>query len=404
VLDALDGAGREPTLQAVGELWDVPDLRASARTVQDGDARQRLVDYCERLPRAQLEHIASLRARIDEVTDTAAGESLRSAADPADELDLRVALERGSIVVLSINADSYPGAAATIGNLALQDLIGAVGELRQKRRRVRAVVAVDEFDALSGEHLGRLLSTARDVGVAAIVAGQDLAQMRRVSPHFEAVIKANVSAVIAHRQSEPDSAEEIARMCGTEEVVLETHQIDRRRGPRPTGDGIHATGVGTRHLERDFRIGPDRIKDLDNGEAVIRLYNPAGAELARIHRCESTEGSRGSPGHGTRTASGMRSRSASCSGARNWREGGSGGDALMTGSGKDTILVCTQVEPESRRPRHGRVPRTGAPPGRAALQAEPEAGRADLGLQRLSRSARRKPRPRGHLARGVHAA
>jgi hypothetical protein len=290
VLDALEASGREPTLAAMAEWWDVQDLRASVRAIQDEQAREKVSDYCERVPRAQLEHIASLRSRIVEVTDTAAGETLRSGSSLAFELDLLDALERRSIVVLSINADSYPGAAATIGNLALQDLVGTVGELRQARRKVRSVVAVDEFGALSGEQLGRLLSTSRDVGVPAILAGQDLAQLRRVSEHFEAEVKANISGLIAHRQSEPDSAEQIARICGTEEVVVETHQVDRLRAPRPgSADAAYATGVGSSHIERDFRIGPDQVKDLDNGEAAVRLWNPATVELVRMCRCESAE-------------------------------------------------------------------------------------------------------------------
>lgn len=180
-----------------------------------------------------------------------------------------------------------PHAAATIGNLVLQDFVGVVGELRQSRRKVQSVVAVDEFGALSGEQLGRLLSTARDVGLPTMLAGQDLAQLRRVSEHFEAEVKANISALLAHRQSEPDSADQIARICGTEEVIQQTQQIDRLRSSLLSGDPDHATGVGSEHHERDFRVAPDAIKDLSNGEAVVRTWNPAGVQVVRMYRCET---------------------------------------------------------------------------------------------------------------------
>jgi len=290
VLDALHAAGREPTLQALADWWSAPDLQASLRAIDDEQARERLGAYCADIPRSQLEHISSLRARLTEITDTAAGASLRSGASPAEQIDLRDALERRAIVVFSINADSYPAAAATLGNLILQDLVGVVGDLRQARRKVRTLVAIDEFGALSGQQLGRLLSTGRDVGLPVILAGQDLAQLRRVSDHFEAEVKANISGLIAHRQSEPDSAEQIARLGGTEEVIAETIQINRRptfsQGKNEPG---YQTGVGSRHLERAFRIGPDQVKELNNGQAAICLWNPASTHLARIHRCETTE-------------------------------------------------------------------------------------------------------------------
>lgn len=289
VLDALAHAGREVTLEEVERFWDPGDLKGLIRAIDDKQAAEGLARYCERLPRGQLEHISSLRTRISEVTDTTAGEWLREAASPADEIDFAAVLEQRAVVVFSINSDSYPGAAATIGNLVLQDLVGRVGELRQARGQARSVVAVDEFGVLSGEQLGRLLSTARDVGLPTILAGQDLAQLRRVSEHFEAEVKANVSAVIAHRQSEPDSAEQIARMCGTEEVIQQTQQIDRVRFSLLSGEPDHATGVGSEHHERDFRVAPDAIKELGNGEAVVRMWNPASVHVAQMYRCENAD-------------------------------------------------------------------------------------------------------------------
>lgn len=289
VLDALTYAGREVTLDEVADFWDPGELKGLVRAVDDPAAAAAIVRYCERLPRGQLEHIASLRTRITEVTDTTAGEWLRAGSSAAEEIDLRDVLERRAVLVFSINSDSYPGAAATIGNLVLQDLVGVVGELRQSRRKAQSVVAVDEFGALSGEQLGRLLSTARDVGLPTVLAGQDLAQLRRVSEHFEAEVKANISALIAHRQSEPDSADQIARICGTEEVVQQTQQIDRMRSSLLSGDPDHTTGVGSEHHERAFRVPPDAIKELGNGEAVVRTWNPADVQVVRMYRCETAE-------------------------------------------------------------------------------------------------------------------
>lgn len=290
VFDALDTLGREPTIATLCDLWDPHELKGLIRQLPQDHGR-RLAAYLERLPTQQQENLVSSRARLDEVGDTAAGAILAPGSSEADEIDLAKAMRRRAVVVFSINADSYPGAGAMLGNLILQDLVGLVGELRQAQQKAHAICAVDEFGMLPGEQLGRLLSTARDVDLPVILAGQDLAQLRRVSEHFEAEVKANVCAVIAHRQSEPDSAEQIARMCGTEEVIEQTQQIDRRRGfggaPRRLGEPGDLVGAGSQHYERKFRVGPDEVKDLETGEAVVRTSHPAGVHVLRVYRCEA---------------------------------------------------------------------------------------------------------------------
>jgi hypothetical protein len=290
VLDALDAVGREATIAALAEHWDPEDLKGVVRQIADEGRRLALVRYLERLPSAQSEHIRSSRARVTEVADTTAAARLCAGSSEADEIELGRALRRAAVVCFSLNADSYPGAAATLGNLILQDLIGLVGESRQACTPIHAIVAIDEFGALHGEQLGRLLSTARDVEAPTVLGGQDLAQLRRISEHFEAEVKANVCAVIAHRQSEPDSAEQVSRIAGTEEVVEQTQQLDRRRpGMHRATDIRDETGAGSQHYERRFRFGPDEVKDLEIGEAVVRVSHPASAHKLLVYRCESTE-------------------------------------------------------------------------------------------------------------------
>lgn len=288
VIDVLDAIGEETTIPALAEWWDPRDLRELVRRISDQALRERVVRQLDRLPQRQADDIATLRARIAEVAEIEAAERLRAGSSEADEIDLEAALQRRAVVVFSINADSYPGAGATVGKLILQDLVALAGDLRQTRTPARAVLALDEFGALDGEQIGRLLSTSRDVELMNVLAGQDLAQLRRVSEHFAAEVKANVCAVIAHRQSEPDSAEEIARIAGTEEVVKQTLQIDRRRFGLPHGaESGDQTGVGSQHYERHFLVNPDEIKNLDTGEALVRASAPPSVDTITFYRCES---------------------------------------------------------------------------------------------------------------------
>jgi intracellular multiplication protein IcmO len=316
VLDALTAAGIAPTLGAVARWWNPSDLELLIRRLDDGqrsghstasgtaeDGLERAADglaparsvaeavkdYVETLPKTQFDHILSLRARLSAVTDTAAAESLEPGTSEADEITLAPAMRRKAVVCFSLDADAYPVAAATLASLILQDLVATAGAFRQAQELAETLLWIDEFGAVAGEQGGRLVSTARDVAIPILLGGQDLAQLRRVSEQFEVEVKANVSVVIAHRQSEPDSAEMIARMCGTEEVVTQTQQVDRRELNWLAGSSRDETGVGSRHHERQFRVDPDEVKDLGTGAAVVRGYNPTGVDVVDMFFSETPE-------------------------------------------------------------------------------------------------------------------
>jgi type IV secretory pathway TraG/TraD family ATPase VirD4 len=73
---------------------------------------------------------------------------------------------------------------------------------------------------------------------------------------------ANVGYTIAHRIADPDSAERLARMDGTEPDWTRTEQL----GP---GFFSGPAGAATRTRERDFVVGPDDFKRLPPGRAVV---------------------------------------------------------------------------------------------------------------------------------------
>jgi hypothetical protein len=82
----------------------------------------------------------------------------------------------------------------------------------------------------------------------------------------------NVEAVIAHRQSVPDSAELIARVAGTRPTWSSTEQL-RRSVP---------TGHGSRTRSREFAIHPDVIRTLDCGSAAVSVGSSGTCAVARI--------------------------------------------------------------------------------------------------------------------------
>jgi hypothetical protein len=62
------------------------------------------------------------------------------------------------------------------------------------------------------------------------------------------------------------------------------------------GAGLHRAteagdqiGAGSEHCERRFRFGPDEVKDLETGEAVVRASRPVRVHRLCVYRCETAD-------------------------------------------------------------------------------------------------------------------
>jgi hypothetical protein len=86
----------------------------------------------------------------------------------------------------------------------------------------------------------------------------------------------NIEFAVIHREADPDSAERLARMAGTEPTWVTTRQVGVK------AESIFQRPPGTRTPDRDFIVNPDAFKRLRPGEAV--LITPTAKPPAEIIR------------------------------------------------------------------------------------------------------------------------
>jgi hypothetical protein len=84
-----------------------------------------------------------------------------------------------------------------------------------------------------------------------------------VDPSLREQVLGNVSAVIAHRQNVPASAELLAAMAGSRPVWVQTEQTGRNLW------GGTLTGRGSQRRGYEFRLHPSKLKALGVGEAAV---------------------------------------------------------------------------------------------------------------------------------------
>jgi conjugal transfer pilus assembly protein TraD len=266
---ALAAVGERATPLRLLELMDPRRLEVLARRVPDERHAQLLFDYLDALDARQRTGLAGTRDRLAILAESELGPWLHDSQD-APALDLLEAVRGRAVTYFCLEADRLPLlsrmlAAAIVGDLLT---IAAAGQAEP----VPTMVAIDEFSAIAPEGVARLFGRARAAGFSLLLATQEVADLRAAAPELLEQVLGNVEAVIAHRQSVPDSAELIARVAGTRPAWSSTEQL-RRSVP---------TGHGSRTRSREFAIHPDVIRTLDCGSAAVSVGSSGTCAVARI--------------------------------------------------------------------------------------------------------------------------
>jgi hypothetical protein len=271
VFRVLDVNGTAATLARVVGLMRPEALRAQTRR-----ARQEFADeidaYLDSLDGSSRSAIGGLANRLAVITESAAGARFEPPAGAG--LDLAGALENGGLVVFSLNSLRYGELAAQIGGLIIQDLKTIAGERIERHtpssRELGALVVIDEFSALEGEHVLALLARARSARLGVVISTQELSDLERVAVGFSDQVLGNTAVKVIHRQDVPESAERLASLAGTTKTWQETFQTDYQLQNALNlllHDGL--SGRGTRKLVDEFRVHPNRFKNLPTGHAIV---------------------------------------------------------------------------------------------------------------------------------------
>ncbi len=183
------------------------------------------------------------------------------------------ALRQRAVVMFRTHADTMPDEAAALTTVALADLHAAaesdVGSW---------TLLLDEFGAVINTAADRalaILQRGRTHHGQAVLITQSVADVEALTGTTGLLdsLSDNFAAVVAHRQTSPDSRDWLARLMGTRELWQHTNQTD--------GHGSRLSGRGSSRRVHEFRVAPDTFATLDQGEAVV--YTPEALQAQRTH-------------------------------------------------------------------------------------------------------------------------
>jgi hypothetical protein len=276
VLTTMRAAGHwPPTLAEIVCFMD-PDRLDGLASEVGGKVAERVAAYVDSLSARARADLGGGRDRLAVLAEGELGQWLDPTFNLSPEIDFAQSLRSREVVYMHIDADRYPAASKLLGAALVIDLVTLTADLHGEG--VRGLVVIDEFSALAAEQIHRLFGRARSAGLSVLLGTQSLADLRSARPDdpsdtLTEQVLSNVEFAVIHRESDPDSAERLARFAGTRQSWVTTRQVS---GP----PGLRKLGEGTRTPEREFWVAPDELKRLGVGEAVV--INPAAQCPAEI--------------------------------------------------------------------------------------------------------------------------
>jgi hypothetical protein len=223
---ALRSAGTIVSLPALVKQLDPAQLEVLARTLPEAQADATL-DYLESLSARQRTDLGGVRDRLAIMAESDVAPWLDPETIDAQTFDLLGAVKERAVVYFNLKADALPLLARMLGVAIVQDLQTTMAALQASP--IPTVVVIDEFAAIAAEQVVHLFGRARSAGLNLLLGTQELSDLRLEGRNqlLEQVL-GNLSAIVAHRQVVPESAELIGRLGGSRGAWRATHTSDGR--------------------------------------------------------------------------------------------------------------------------------------------------------------------------------
>jgi hypothetical protein len=267
VVRALRRSGLEVSLQLIVDHLEPATLETLVRRLPASQAASTHA-YLDGMTARQQGDLAGVRDRLAILAESDVGAWLDPGTAGIGRLDLLDAARARAVVYFSIESDSRPLLMQMLGAAIVQDLQTVIAALQGRPQPT--LVVIDEFSAIAAEQVVRLFGRARSAGFSLLLGTQELSDMRL--PGRERLLEqvmGNLSALIAHRQVVPSSAELISGLAGHEGAW----KVSR-----------HSDGRTTRTRIDKSILDPGQIMRLGQGwAAVLVLDRHARATIARMH-------------------------------------------------------------------------------------------------------------------------
>lgn len=167
-------------------------------------------------------------------------------------------------ILFSINSLMYPKLAGSVGKIIIQDL-KELTTLKPVNQKINVVL--DEFNVFASETIVNLINKSRSFNYQCFLSFQTINDIKTNNINLTDTIFGNVNTIVCHNIKDPNTAEYVASVFGTQETEKLTRQLNFKNN---TAD------MGSVRLVDEFIVHPNDLKTLKIGECYLKTTLPSG--------------------------------------------------------------------------------------------------------------------------------
>ncbi|MBW3059426.1 DUF87 domain-containing protein (plasmid) [Spiroplasma poulsonii] len=167
-------------------------------------------------------------------------------------------------ILFSINSLMYPKLASAAGKIIIQDL-KELTTLKPVNQKINVVL--DEFNVFASETIINLINKSRSFNYQCFLSFQTINDLKTNNMNLTDTIFGNVSTIVCHNIKDPNTAEYVTSVFGTQETEKITRQIDFKNS---------TPNMGSVRSVDEFIVHPNDLKTLKIGECYFKTTLPSG--------------------------------------------------------------------------------------------------------------------------------
>ena len=199
-----------------------------------------------------------------------------------DLLSFDEVMEKGLVLVLSLNLNRNAEPVRALGKMLLQNLQLVIGKRYeadgpQSAGRPMSSIILDEFGPFAYENFAHILQTARGSNTSFVFSMQSVPQLLRVGRGFQEDVTSAANTIITFKTHNQTTADFFLQASALHPVTRRTRSV--RRLKFFGYEKYQATGVGSEREDLETRALDEHIKNLPKGQVELLMTDESQGTL-----------------------------------------------------------------------------------------------------------------------------
>ncbi|EMF0385565.1 TraM recognition domain-containing protein [Enterococcus hirae] len=227
----------------------------------------------------------NLQNNINMLLDSELGELFQTMG-ATDELDIKEVVNQNEILYISLDGLLYSEYISVLAQMIVGDINFFCSEVYKKAKEQQEIkdvlVIFDEPSSYLNDDFISLVNKGRGAGIHAIFSPQTMADIDRINIHLKNQLVGNVNTFFIGKTNAPNEIEFLGNVMGTYSDIDVTDVVTQEAGFSDASKLSWEGDKGTKRQVDRFKINPNRIRDLRQGEFVVYRTALNVREIPRV--------------------------------------------------------------------------------------------------------------------------